>query len=75
MSPSRELSRADAVIQMFEEVIFRFAALAVVLICYPHVKFDETSTRSGTYPGELLYRQEYHLIGEVVRVGVSQPDW
>lgn len=60
--------------QMFEEAIFRFAALTVVLVCYPHIKFDDVTTPSGTYPGELRHH-EYDLIGEVVRVGIAQPDW
>lgn len=64
----------DAIIQMFEEAIFRFAALTVVLICYPHIKFDEVTTPSGTYPDQLS-QDDYDLIGEVVRVGVSEPNW
>ncbi|CAM9170593.1 unnamed protein product [Laminaria digitata] len=55
--------------KMFEEVIFRFAALTVVLIWYPHIKFDQVTTPSGTYPGQLTHC-EYELIGEVVRFGM-----
>lgn len=70
----RRLFHADAIMQVFEEAIFRFAALAVVLICYPHIKFDDTPTPWGTFPGQ-LDQHEADLIAEVVRVGVSQPDW